>query len=224
MDPRRRSQKRLSSSTDLAATSSRSRPQPDRSSQPTTQPSGKLFYFSIDITDVQLYNLGSQIDVLRVPYVSINKFADVKTDIDLDSLEYYQAGKIPAHHRIYYEPKVIRVRNKLYLAQFRYCPDSNTFRWHTFGHPVDKPRNPISNRHFLSLPTSVARLEDHHDDGTEEGTTRRCSFEDVLSFLRFYGVTNSGKIFVALPECPIMTFGPKGTPFPPLEGKITYHF
>ena len=134
-------------------------------------------------------------------------------------MEHYSAGKVPAHERIYYEPKVIRVRDKLYLAQFRYCPDSNTFRWHTFGHPVTKPRNPISNRHFLSLPTSVAHLDDYHDDGTEEGTTRRCSFEDVLSFLRFYDVTKSGKIFVALPECPIMTFGPQGLPFPPLEGK-----
>ena len=156
--------------------------------------------------------------MLRVPFVSINKFADVRTDVDLDSLEYYKAGKIPAHHRIYYEPKVIRVRNKLYLAQFRFCPESNTFRWHTFGHPVVKPRNPISNHHYIELPTSLARLDAHHDDGTEDGTTRRTPFEDVLSFSRFYGISKSGKIFVALPECPIMTFGPNGTPFPPIEG------
>ena len=83
-----------------------------------------------------------------------------------------------------------------------------------------KPRNPISNRHFVELPTSVARLDEYHDDGTEEGTTRRTPFEDVISFLRFYGVSKSGKIFAALPECPIMTFGPHGSPFPPMEGKL----
>ena len=145
-------------------------------------------------------------------------------DVDLDSLEYYEAGKVPAHHRIYYEPKVIRVRNKLYLAQFRYNPESNTFRWHTFGHPVVKPRNPISNRHFLELPTSIARLDSYHDDGTKDGTTRRTPFEDVMSFLRFYDVTKNGKIYAALPECPIMTFGPNGTPFPPIEGNITHFY
>ena len=145
-------------------------------------------------------------------------------DVDLDSLEYYEAGKVPAHHRIYYEPKVIRVRNKLYLAQFRYNPESNTFRWHTFGHPVVKPRNPISNRHFLELPTSIARLDSYHDDGTKDGTTRRTPFEDVMSFLRFYDVTKNGKIYAALPECPILTFGPNGTPFPPIEGNITHFY
>ena len=83
-----------------------------------------------------------------------------------------------------------------------------------------KPRNPISDRHFLEIPTSLARLDSYHDDGTESGTTRRTLFSDVLSFSRFYGVTKNGKIFAALPECPIMTFGPNGTPFPPIEGKL----
>lgn len=55
MDPRRRPQKRRSSSTDLAATSSRSRPQLNQPSQPTTQPSGKLFHFSIEFFK-QMYN------------------------------------------------------------------------------------------------------------------------------------------------------------------------
>ena len=132
-------------------------------------------------------------------------------------MDYYEAGKVPAHHRIYYEPKVIRVKDKLYLAQFRYCPETNNFRWHTFGHPVTKPRF-ASGRQFLELATNTFRLHDYYDDGTEDGTTRQTMFEDVLSFLRHYGVTRDGKIFVATPEVPIFSFGIYGNPFPPLRG------
>ena len=156
-----------------------------------------------------------------MPFVSISKFADVRTDVSLDSMEHYTAGKVPAHERVYYEPKVIRVRDKLYLAQFRFCPESNKFRWHTFGHPVVKPRTGTqwSNRQFLDLSDTNARLNAYYNDGTTDGTTRRTPFEDVLSFLRYYGVTKTGKIFVALPEVPIMCFGRDGHPFPPIKGK-----
>ena len=42
MDPRRRPQKRPSSSTDLAATSAQGRPQPTQPIQTSTQSSGKF--------------------------------------------------------------------------------------------------------------------------------------------------------------------------------------
>ena len=54
MDPRRRPQKRLSSSTDLAATSAQGRPQPTRPTRPTTQPSGKSNLPFFNFLDVQL--------------------------------------------------------------------------------------------------------------------------------------------------------------------------
>ena len=140
-------------------------------------------------------------------------------------MEHYSAGKVPAHERIYYEPKVIRVRDKLYLAQFRYCPESNKFRWHTFGHPVVKPRicPTWHNRQVLDLSDTDVRLDAFYNDGTKEGTTQSVAISDVLSFLRYYGVTKSGKIFVALPEVPIMCFGRDGHPFPPMKG-IFYYF
>ena len=132
-------------------------------------------------------------------------------------MEHYTAGKVPAHLRLYYEPKVIRVKQNLLLAQFRYCPTLNNFRWMTFGHPVVKSHAGV-NRQFLELDSKTFRINDYYNDGSKDGTTRETLFEDMLSFMRHFGVTDDGKIYVATPEVPIMNFGPFGAPSPPLKG------
>ena len=150
----------------------------------------------------------------------MTKFSEARVDVDVDHMEHYRTGDIPNHQTIYYEPKVVKCGRTNYMVQFRYCADSNRFRWKIFRRPMIRNR---STRHTVDMTGVKINLDEPVSVGFEDGervwTTKMCLMDDVLSFFRWYDVDKSGKIYAAVPgRIPIMNFGRQGLPYPPMKG------
>ena len=87
------------------------------------------------------------------------------------------------------------------------------------------PHPNLTSQHTIDLTKVSLDLDEEVIIGREDGenvwTTRMCLMEDVLHWLKYYDLSDDGKIYAAVPGfIPIFTFGRQGLPFPPLSGKF----
>ena len=163
--------------------------------------------------------LGSQ-PKLKLPFFAMTKFTDVRVNVDISHMDYYWTGTVPAHHKIYYEPKVIKVRNTNHMVMYRYDADSGRMRWKILRRPLIRNR---TDHHTVDLSRVNLDLDKPVPWGFENGekvwTNQHCRMEDVLSWLRYYDITRDGKLYAAVPgKIPVMSFGRQCLPYPPIEG------
>ena len=159
---------------------------------------------------------------LQLPFFAMTKFTDVNVDVDVAHMDYYRTGTVPTHHKIYYEPKVIKIRNTNHMVMYRYDADSGRMRWKILRRPLIRNR---TDRHTVDLSRVNIDLNKpvlfDIVDGEKVWTTQLCQMEDVLSWLRYYDISRSGKLYAAVPgKIPIMCFGRQGLPYPPLKGNF----
>ena len=246
MDPTRR-QERRSDALPQAATSSNQRlrhgPRPSSTSvnRKFYRPfSSFLIIFSVG-RPISHFSLLETPSRLSLPFQPITKFNDVTTDIDVDHMAHYQSGEVPSHLTLLYEPKVIKVGSRRHLVQFRYCHESGRFRWRMLKRPLVRrainvtvgplsrptPHPNLPSFHTIDLTQINLDLDEKvvigREDGEDVWTTRMCLMEDVLHWLKYYDLTEDGRIYAAVPgRIPIFTFGRLGLPFPPLSGNFYF--